>query len=220
MSHTSGHYEIHLSVGNTAMTLATRCKAFELPGIIQPQQTAIECDAALSGDTFIVKKIDDGPLRLFEVYPIICPSNHFGPNCARCRKSCRSCDSITGVCVQCNGSFYGEYCQHSCPENCLNTTCDQRTGSCNGCVDHYRGKTCKEYIEPNTNRNTLRCNHSFVTCEQNIKVCMLCTSSLMLEKCKYSCEEICSGSSCLEIVDNETVRQCGKEVLFRLFSQV
>lgn len=70
MSHTSGHYEIHISVGNTTMTLATRCKAFELPGIVQPQQTAIECDAALSGDTFIVKKIDDGPLRLFEVYPI------------------------------------------------------------------------------------------------------------------------------------------------------
>lgn len=97
---------------------------------------------------------------------------------------------------------------------------------------HYlRCKSSKQFVqhwliwtltalEPNTNRNTLRCNHSFVTCEQNIKVCMLCTSSLMLEKCKYSCEEICSGRSCLEIVDNETVRQCGKEVLFRLFNQV
>lgn len=70
MCHTSGHYEIYISVGNTTMSLATRCKAFELPGIIKQRQTAIECDAALSGDTFIVKKMDDGPLRLFEVYPI------------------------------------------------------------------------------------------------------------------------------------------------------
>lgn len=93
---------------------------------------------------------------------------------------------------------------------------------------YFRCKSSKQYVNidlfehlgPNTNRNTLRCNHSFVTCEQNNKVCMVCTSSLMLEKCKYSCEEICSGSSCLEIKDNETFRKCGKEVLFRLFSQV
>lgn len=66
----SGQYELHISVGDTAMSFVTKCKAFELPGVIQQQQTAIECDAALSGDTIIVKKMDDGPLRLFEVYPI------------------------------------------------------------------------------------------------------------------------------------------------------
>lgn len=41
----------------------------------------------------------------------------------------------------------------------------------------------------------------------------------MLEMCKYSCEEICSGSSCLGIQDNETVRKCGKEVLLCLYCQ-
>ncbi|XP_065936979.1 uncharacterized protein [Magallana gigas] len=141
-----GHYELHISVGDTAMSLATRCKAFYLPGMIKQQQTAIECDAALSGDTFIVKKMDNWPLRVFEVYPIFCPPNHFGPNCARCRQSCRSCDPITGKCAQCKGSLYGKYCQHSCPRNCLNSTCDQRTGSCYGCVDLYKGKTCEQYI--------------------------------------------------------------------------
>lgn len=70
MCYTSGQYELHISVGDTTMSLATRCKSFELPGVIQQQQTTIECDAALSGDTIIVKKMDDGPLRLFEVYPI------------------------------------------------------------------------------------------------------------------------------------------------------
>lgn len=76
----------------------------------------------------------------------VCPPNHFGPNCARCRQSCRSCDSITGVCTQCNGSFYGEYCQHVCTENCLNATCDQRTGSCNGSKDGFQGDSCNPEI--------------------------------------------------------------------------
>lgn len=61
---------MHISVGNTALSLSTRCKAFELLDIIKQQQKAIECDTALSGDTVIVKKMDDGALRLFEVYLI------------------------------------------------------------------------------------------------------------------------------------------------------
>lgn len=79
-------------------------------------------------------------------FTTVCPTNYFGPNCARCRWSCRSCDPITENCTQCNGSFYGEYCQHSCPEKCLNTTCDQRTGSCNYCKEGFEGKSCEHEI--------------------------------------------------------------------------
>lgn len=75
----------------------------------------------------------------------VCPPNQFGPNCAKCRKRCRSCDPITGECIQCDGLYYGEYCQHNCPDNCLNMTCDQRTGYCNSCVDGYKGNTCEQY---------------------------------------------------------------------------
>uniref|UniRef100_K1R5Z0 Multiple epidermal growth factor-like domains 6 n=1 Tax=Magallana gigas TaxID=29159 RepID=K1R5Z0_MAGGI len=201
-----GHYEVHISVENTTTSLATQCKAFELPGIIKQHQTAIECNKVMSGDTVIVKKIDDGPLRLFEVYLLICPPNQFGPTCARCRQRCRSCDPVTGECIQCDGLYYGEYCQHNCPDHCLNMTCDQRTGYCNSCVDGYKGNTCEQYTDTNT--KPLYCNHSFVTCEQNIKVCMLCISTLMLEACQYRCNEICSGSTCLEIQESKSVKKC------------
>lgn len=144
-----GQYEIHISIGHTVTDLSTRCKAFELPRDLKRYQTSIECDRAMRGDRFIVKKMDTGSLRLFEMYLIICPTNHFGPNCARCRWSCRSCESITGKCTQCNGLYYGEYCQHVCPENCLNTTCDQRTGSCYYCKEGFEGTSC-EHEKNNT----------------------------------------------------------------------
>lgn len=66
----NGQYELHISVGNTTTDLSTRCKAFGLPGVIKRHQTTIECDKAMSGDRFIVKKMDTGSLRLFEVYLI------------------------------------------------------------------------------------------------------------------------------------------------------
>lgn len=73
----------------------------------------------------------------------VCPSNHFGPSCAKCPQKCRSCDSITGVCIQCQESYYGEFCHLNCPVNCLNLTCDQQTGSCNGCKERFEGKSCE-----------------------------------------------------------------------------
>lgn len=66
----NGQFELHISVGNTTTDLSTRCKAFGLPGLIKRHQTTIKCDKAMSGDRFIVKKMDTGSLRLFEVYLI------------------------------------------------------------------------------------------------------------------------------------------------------
>lgn len=65
-----GQYEVHISVGHTATDLSTRCKAFELPSDLKRHQTSIECDRAMRGDKFIVKKMDTGSLRLFEMYLI------------------------------------------------------------------------------------------------------------------------------------------------------
>lgn len=61
---------MHISVGFTATDLSTRCTAFELPGDIKRHQTSIECDRAMKGDIFTVKKMDTGSLRLFEIYLI------------------------------------------------------------------------------------------------------------------------------------------------------
>ena len=73
----------------------------------------------------------------------VCPSNSYGPSCARCRKWYQSCDSITGRYTQCPPSFYGEECQYSCPLHCLDLNCDHTTGSCNGCKDGYHGQHCQ-----------------------------------------------------------------------------
>lgn len=61
---------MHISVGFTATDLSTKCTAFELPGDLKRHQTSIECDRGMRGDIFIVKKMDTGLLRLFEMYLI------------------------------------------------------------------------------------------------------------------------------------------------------
>ena len=73
----------------------------------------------------------------------VCLPNHYGPSCAKCTKKCQTCDSITGRCTQCPASFYGEKCQYSCPQHCLDLNCDKTTGSCNGCKDGYHGQQCQ-----------------------------------------------------------------------------
>lgn len=65
-----GQFEIHISIGHTATNLSTRCNAFELPRDLKRYQTSIECDTAMRGDRFIVKKMDTGSLTLFEMYLI------------------------------------------------------------------------------------------------------------------------------------------------------
>lgn len=40
----------------------------------------------------------------------------------------------------------------------------------------------------------------------------------MLEACHYRCNEICSGSSCLEIQESKSVKKCGKDVCFLCYS--
>ena len=77
------------------------------------------------------------------MYSAVCPPNHYGPSCARCKKRCQSCDSITGRCTQCPVLIYGEECQYSCPQHCLDLICDQATGRCNGCQNGYEGQRCE-----------------------------------------------------------------------------
>lgn len=137
-----GKFEVHITTGDVESNLSTLCKRFSLPGIIQ-HQAALECDKEMRGDTIILKKMDEDSLRLFEFIPIICPFNHFGPNCAKCPQKCRSCDSITEVCIQCKESYYGKYCHLNCPVNCLNLICDQQTGSCNVCKEGFEGNSCE-----------------------------------------------------------------------------
>ncbi|XP_078340142.1 uncharacterized protein LOC111110653 isoform X2 [Crassostrea virginica] len=138
-----GNYELYIEKEPTAMMSPSRlCKKFRFDGS-QQNKTILECREAMLGDTIIVKKTDDGPLSLYELQPIVCSANHYGPSCARCRRKCQSCDSITGICTQCPVLLYGQECQHSCPQHCLDQTCDLKTGNCNGCKHGYKGQRCE-----------------------------------------------------------------------------
>ena len=77
------------------------------------------------------------------IYFTACAPNHFGPSCIRCRERCQFCDSITGRCTKCPASFYGEECQYSCPQHCLDLICDQTTGICTKCQNGYKGQRCE-----------------------------------------------------------------------------
>lgn len=76
----------------------------------------------------------------------VCTSNHFGPNCAKCREKCQVCDPITGKCSQCLSSFFGDNCQNKCQTNCLDSICDQRIGTCNGCTNGFEGRHCEHQM--------------------------------------------------------------------------
>lgn len=76
----------------------------------------------------------------------VCTSNHFGPNCAKCREKCQACDPITGKCSQCQNSYFGENCQNNCPTNCLDLICNQGIGTCKSCSKGFEGRHCEHQI--------------------------------------------------------------------------
>ncbi|XP_056001647.1 receptor-type tyrosine-protein phosphatase alpha-like [Ostrea edulis] len=107
-----GHYEVHVTDGNLTTSTPTLCRNFSFtgPNSLKKNNKALECSTEMTGDTIVMTRTDFGPLRLFDLYPIICPENHYGPNCTKCKAECIPCSPITGV--------------------CLNSMCDQKTGRC------------------------------------------------------------------------------------------
>ncbi|XP_061186793.1 uncharacterized protein LOC133194910 [Saccostrea echinata] len=139
-----GNYELHITnEGVFVSNESTICSEFNLHNPSTKYQIIVECEREMKGNSITIKRTDKGPIRLFEVHPILCPALHYGINCAKCKKACLSCNPISGVCKQCRGPFFGDYCQHQCPTTCLNTTCDQVTGSCDSCREGNNGENCE-----------------------------------------------------------------------------
>lgn len=67
---TLGYYELHIAMKTISTNERTLCKKFSFSDLIKQYHAAIECDKTMLGDIIIVKKTDDGPIRLFEIYPI------------------------------------------------------------------------------------------------------------------------------------------------------
>ncbi|XP_062589901.1 multiple epidermal growth factor-like domains protein 10 isoform X3 [Saccostrea cucullata] len=67
----------------------------------------------------------------------------------QCNVNCKDESGDNGKCVNgCKGSFYGDYCNASCPvENCQK--CDQKSGNCTRCSDGRYGIKCGLYCSKN-----------------------------------------------------------------------
>ncbi|XP_062621599.1 receptor-type tyrosine-protein phosphatase alpha-like [Saccostrea cucullata] len=147
-----GEYEVHISKTLRHLNTSTLCKKLKFDNAATKYHIIVECFKKVEGNSVVIRRINEGPLWLFEVHPIICPANHFGINCAKCRKTCVSCNPISGVCNQCRGSLYGDYCQHQCPLTCTVMKCDQQTGRCHSCREGYTGKYCDFQITTTYNK--------------------------------------------------------------------
>lgn len=67
-----GDYELHIKTElehTMTMRASTLCNKIRFDGL-QQQNTTIECNTAMVGNTIILKRTDKGYLRLFELYPI------------------------------------------------------------------------------------------------------------------------------------------------------
>ncbi|XP_056000203.1 uncharacterized protein LOC125656059 [Ostrea edulis] len=181
-----GHYEIHVKDGDLTTSTSTLCRKFSFTGseILKKNEKALECYTELTGNIIIIRRTDYGPMRLFELYPIICPENHYGPNCAKCKAECTSCSPITGV--------------------CFDSTCDQKTGICEGWKTEMATHSIAfDEDTPITKEiNVIQefspgtCDRSCIACILEVQVCLLCTMHQLPYRCQYKCQEICSGETC------------------------
>lgn len=67
-----GNYELHIKTEiehTLTMRASTLCNQIRFDGL-QQQNTTIECNTVMVGNTIIVKRTDEGSLRLYELQPI------------------------------------------------------------------------------------------------------------------------------------------------------
>ena len=97
-----------------------------------------------------------------------CELNTWGVRCtSACPESCADgCNQTDGVCVSCRDGWYGDFCNMSCPNNCLDQTCDMDSGVCEGCRDGWKGTECNETCLDNClqcEQYEAGCNHTVST---------------------------------------------------------
>ncbi|WAR16473.1 TENX-like protein, partial [Mya arenaria] len=141
-----------------------------------------------------------------------CNSNYFGPlcslTCSPCKHNICPVDRLNaGKCDECADGTYGNLCNESCPENCLNDMCDQKSGACI-CENEYKFQdgTCIRSICPancstcTSSDNCISCVDEYYhgdTCEHE---CSNCRSRTTCRKsdgyCFTECADGFSGDYC------------------------
>ena len=107
-----------------------------------------------------------------------CNVGYGGNPCEECPSNC----SDTGCneqlkCHECDPDFYGDYCNLTCSNNCINGTCN-RDGSCN-CKEGFDGFGC--------------CPENCKGCNDTTFVCSSCKEGYHGDFCNDRCRDNCKN---------------------------
>ena len=145
-----------------------------------------------------------------------CKVGYGGHPCEPCPANCdrTGCDKQL-ICHECDGGFYGDYCNLTCSTNCTNGTCN-RDGSCY-CKKGFDGfGCCLENCEGGCNDKTFVCP----SCKEGYY------GDLCYETCPVNCLGACSrdghrcrgckdghwGSTCQYECPQECIADCNQDI--------
>ena len=127
----------------------------------------------------------------------MCKVGYAGHPCESCPANCGDTGCTDQFkCNNCKTGYHGDYCNKTCPSNCVNKTCDidgsctlkacsQIHGACIECRNGFWGLRCSDKCPNNCMNN--KCNQKDGTCP--------CTAGYQGEMCTigmYSTTERCS----------------------------
>lgn len=116
----------------------------------------------------------------------------------------KTCENTTGICGKCLTGFYGEKCEHTCPNTC--STCEKSNGRCFSCIDGWFGENCN-----------FECVHCY-SCHKESGACLTCQPNYWGPQCQNECEyncHVCSieNGQCIHCAPGyfgeNCARQCG-----------
>ncbi|XP_052770019.1 low-density lipoprotein receptor-related protein 8-like isoform X2 [Mya arenaria] len=136
-----------------------------------------------------------------------CPGGEDERFIACCLKhQCESNRSLLFGCLgECKPGQFGEYCEKTCSEKCLNRICDKSSGICKNCTRTYLENCSQECGEECRERN------GFSQCDRQSGKCLnCCTLNHYGHYCNNTCKN-CKGNSSNIPCDINGVCQFGCE---------
>ena len=127
-----------------------------------------------------------------------------GIKCISCPQNCQG-ECPQGKCISCKDGFYGDTCDKSCPEFCINKACDKDDGKCD-CQYHFTRDSycteCENHFDKDTNCQNCSKNYNIST------ECNYCinkyNSSNNCETCLYNYDINSECINCLYHFDKNT----------------
>ena len=118
--------------------------------------------------------------------------------CSNINKNCMQCKGNVedGICMTCNVSHFGNFCDNECPENCLKCESNQL---CTECKPGHSGETCLDTCK----------NDQCIRCDKHGD-CLECSPGLKGTNCDEKCKDVCEtceavGNNCLSCVNDHFI---------------